>query len=118
MSYLEQVTKDIEYVRGNYADSVDNCETLEDIRETLYDALWIDDSVTGNGSGSYTMNREEAKRYVLADFETVQKALREFCVDAQTIADKFLNEDWEYFDVTARCYVLGEALDNYVDSIK
>lgn len=93
----------------------DKYNDLDDIRTGLYDDLWIDDSVTGNASGSYTFNREEAKENVLADMDTVIEALKEFCVEAETIAEKFLAEDWEYFDVTARCYVLGAAIDEALE---
>lgn len=93
----------------------DKYNDLDDIRTGLYDDLWIDDSVTGNASGSYTFNREEAKENVLADMDTVIEALKEFCIEAETIAKKFLAEDWEYFDVTARCYVLGAAIDEALE---
>lgn len=51
------------------------------------------------------------------DMETVAEALREFCVDAATIGEKFLAEDWEYLDVTARCYVLGQAISEALDDL-
>ena len=50
--------------------------------------------------------------------DTVTEALREFCVDAETIAEKFLEEDWEYFDVAARCYILGAAISEALDEIE
>lgn len=83
--------------------------------EHLNDELWTCDSVTGNASGSYTFNRLQAREYVIDNGELLEEAIREFCVDAETVAEKFLSEDWEYFDVTIRCYVLGEAIENAVD---
>ena len=93
-------------------------EDREAIEEYLNDTLWLDDGVTGNASGSYTFNREEAKENVLADIDTVREALEEFGTDAETIAEKFLDEDWEYFDVTARCYILGQAIAEALDEIE
>lgn len=93
-------------------------EDLDDIEIYLNDTLWTEDSVTGNASGSYTFNRAEAKEFVLADIDTVREALEEFGTDAGTIAEKFLAEDWEYFDVTARCYILGQAITEVLDDIK
>jgi hypothetical protein len=93
-------------------------EDREAIEEYLYDTLWDADEVTGNGSGSYTFNREEAKEKVLADIDTVREALEEFGTDAKQIAEKFLDEDWEYFDVTARCYILGQAIAEALDEIE
>lgn len=80
--------------------------------------MWIADEVTGNGSGSYTFDRAQAREYVLADIDTVKEALKEFDTPAETIAKKFLGDDWEYFDVTARCYVLGQAIDAALDIIE
>lgn len=89
-------------------------DTPEDFTEWLNDTLWTEDSVTGNASGSYTFNSYEAKENVLADMDTVKEALKEFCVSAEEIGNRFLNEDWEYLDVTARCYVLGECIADYI----
>jgi hypothetical protein len=80
--------------------------------------MWVADEVTGNGSGSYTFDRAQARAYALADIDTVKEALKEFDTPAETIAEKFLEDDWEYFDVTARCYVLGQAIDAALDIIE
>jgi hypothetical protein len=112
-NYNEAVKADVlDYIRDNYT-AEEIAEKLEDkdsFAEELNDELWTEDSVTGNGSGSYTFNTWKAKEFVFDDPETVQEALKEFCVDAETVAEKFLYEDWEYFDVTARCYCLSGAI--------
>lgn len=116
-NYLEAVTADvIDFIR-NEVDSTEY-ENRESLSVFLNDELWCCDSVTGNASGSYTFNAYKAKEYVFADQDTVSEALREFCVDAETISEKFLNQDWEYFDVTARCYVLCQAIEDALDSIE
>lgn len=116
-NYLEAVTADvIDFIR-NEVDSTEY-ENRESLSVFLNDELWCCDSVTGNASGTYTFNAYKAKEYVFADPDTVSESLREFCVDAETIAEKFLNQDWEYFDVTARCYVLGQAIESALDSIE
>lgn len=115
-NYLEAVTSDvIDFIRDevNPADY----ESREALSEFLNDELWTCDSVTGNASGSYTFNAYKAKEFVFADLDTVSEALREFCVDSETIAEKFLSQDWEYFDVTARCYVLGQAIESAIDAM-
>lgn len=115
--YHEAVTADvIDYIRENI--NAADFENREELAERLNNDLWIDDGVTGNGSGSYTFNAHKAKEYVFADPDTVIEALEEFCLEAKTIADKFLSQDWEYFDVTARCYVLGQAIEDALDSIE
>ena len=112
--YQTAVAEDIvDFITNNI--DLEEYEDRDDAFEELNDILWIEDSVTGNGSGSYTFNREKAKEYVLEDMETVRQALREFCVSAEEIGNKFLDEDWEYLDVTARCFVLGAAIDEALD---
>lgn len=116
-NYREAVTADvIDFIREEVNTS--DYENREALSEFLNDELWTCDSVTGNASGSYTFNAYKAKEYVFADPDTVVEALQEFCVEAKTIADKFLSQDWEYFDVTARCYVLGSAIEDALNSIE
>jgi hypothetical protein len=90
-------------------------ETAQDLFDDLYDDMFVCDEVTGNASGSYTFNSYEAREKVLADMDTVAEALKEFCTPAEEIGERFLNEDWEYLDVTARCYVLAEVLAQYIE---
>ena len=120
-NYIEAVTEDaVQYIRDNYTaeEIAEKLTDREEFADTLNDEMWIADEVTGNGSGSYTFDRAQAREYVLADIDTVREAIREFCVEADTIAEKFLGEDWEYFDVTARCYVLRQAIDAALDIIE
>ena len=120
-NYLEAVTADaLENIRDNYtADEIaDKLADRDEFEQDLNDELWTADSVTGNGSGSYTFSRHRAMLYVMADPDAVAEALREFCTDADTIADKFLSQDWEYFDVSARCYLLGQAIGAALDELE
>ena len=89
----------------------------EELYEYLKKELWIEDSVTGNGSGSYTFDRAEARECVLSDPETLCDALEGFCVSADTIVEKFLAEDWEYFDVTIRCWYLDSVISDVIDTL-
>lgn len=120
------MTKVYDYERAMFDDIKDYIEENdltaeysdpEELYEYLYDELWAEDSVTGNGSESYTFDRAEAREYVLSDPETLRDALEEFCVPADTIAEKFLAEDWEYFDVTIRCWYLGAVISAVIDSL-
>ena len=108
-NYLEAMTEDIKDYIKNDAELDANVllYNRSDLEEKLHDDLWTEDSVTGNASGSYTFNRSEAKEYVLDNIDLCKEALSEFCVDAETIGNKFLDEEWEYLDVIIRCYILG-----------
>lgn len=116
--YLENVTADVrEYVEQE----VDPSEWAGDrdgLEEKLNDDLWTCDSVTGNGSGSYTFNRVQAQIYVLDGMDELQEAVNEFGIDSETIGEKFLESDWEYFDVTIRCYLLGQAIAAVLDDLE
>ena len=114
-NYLEAMKSD---VRDYITENIDLNEYREDrdrLEQSLHDDLWIVDSVTGNGSGSYTYNRNEAKDYVIDNMGYCIEAITEFCTPAEIIAQKFLEQDWEYFDVTIRCYLLGQAIGEVLD---
>ena len=117
MTYFEQVKADVaQYLDDNESwYNMSDFSDADDFQERIYEDMWTADSVTGNASGSYTFNSAEAREHVLADMETVKDALQEFCVDAKEIGEKFLNEEWEWLDVTARCYVLGQAVGAWID---
>ena len=109
----------LDYLKENFSreELAERMQDREQFAEELNDELWAEDSVTGNASGSYTFSRWGARKCCLEDMDTVTEALREFCVDAETIAEKFLDEDWEYFDVSARCYVLCGAICEALNEI-
>ena len=90
----------------------------DELFETLNDNLWTADSVTGNGSGSYTFNRHEAKQNLEGNEDLVREMCEEFCIPAETIAEKFLDEEYEYFDVGVRCYLLGECLQEVIEELE
>lgn len=83
----------------------------------MNDELWTEDSVTGNASGSYTFNRWTAREYVLDNMDELEEAAHNFGIDAATIGDKFLADDWEYFDVSIRCNLLAECIADVLDDI-
>ena len=83
--------------------------------DTLYDDLWIDDSVTGNGSGSYTFNRAQAEEYVRGNMDLAYEAAREFGVSEDSVDRRIAEDDWEYLDVTIRCYLLSEVLHSVLE---
>jgi len=119
-NYLEAMQADIiEYLENdlelkNFTDEHGDIDR-DALTEYLNDELWTCDSVTGNASGSYTFNRLQAREYVIDNMDLLNEAIETFCIDAETIADKFTSGNWEYFDVTIRCYVLSEAIENAVD---
>ena len=43
------------------------------------------------------------------------EAVREFGYSVEHFAEKVDDEEWEYLDVTIRCYLLGEVLADGID---
>ena len=105
------IIDNVDYIRDNF-----DLEDEEGIAEYLNDTLWAEDSVTGNGSGSYTFNRAEAEEYVKDNMDLAVEACREFdCIEK--FADAIRDEEYEYLDVTIRCYLLGEAIQYNIDTL-
>lgn len=116
-NYLKAMKSDImDYIRNDV--NTNEFASREELEERLNDDLWTVDSVTGNGSGSYTFNRAEAEEYVNDNSDLLREAISEFCVDSETVAEKFLDADYEYFDVTIRCYLLGQAISEALDDME
>lgn len=93
-------------------------EDRDEVEQRLNDDLWAEDCITGNASGSYFCNSYKAKEAVTDNEELCREALTEFCVESGEVAKHFLNGDWEYFDVTIRCYLLGQAISAVLDEIE
>lgn len=84
----------------------------DDLREEMYNAFWIDDSVTGNASGSYTFSAYDAEHNVAGNWDLLGEAMREFGCECGAI-----EKGAEWADVTIRCYLLGECLDEAMDEL-
>lgn len=118
-NYLENVTND---AKQAILENLDNWDVAnrDELEEKANDDLWCDDSVTGNASGSYTFNREAAKEYVTGSddgLDTLRNAVREFDCEHKAFT-AFLKDDWEYLDVTIRCYLLGQAISAALDELE
>ena len=118
-SYKEAVCNDVrEWIE-------DHKEELQDVdRSDAYDIVcdscWIDDSVTGNLSGSYTFNRFEARRNFFEDDyseDYISEMIEEGIMSADTLGKKIAESDWEYIDVSIRCWLLSDAVSEVLDDV-
>lgn len=115
--YREAVKSDVlEYIKNEI--NFEEFDSLEELEQHLNDELWTVDSVTGNASGSYTFNRVEARENVIDNIDILWEAVGEFGTSTEDIGNDFLNEEWEYFDVTIRCYLLGECIAAALEEIE
>ena len=118
-NYLEAMKSDVlEAIRYDYVLN-DWRGDRDGLEEKLNDELWTYDSVTGNGSGSYTFSRERAREYVQDDGrDYISDMCAEFGMDAGEVGQRFLDDDWEWFDVSIRCYLLGQAIGAVLDELE
>lgn len=111
-NYYEAIKEDVKSVLLDDA-TIWN-QSRDDLEQQLNDDLWIDDSVTGNGSSSYTFNREMAKEYVLDNTELMLEAFEAFG-QVEEIGQKMAADEWEFLDVTIRCHLLGPVIAEVLD---
>lgn len=103
-SYPQHVKEDIEdYINdeldtGTFGLLVQGDEdTIEDIRDTLFN----EDSVTGNASGSYTMNTRKAEENLIGNWDLLEEAINEFDLHVNPI-----KKGAEWCDSLIRCYLV------------
>lgn len=115
-NYLEAMKDDIkEYINENI--NLDEFEDNDELYEQLNDDLWVEDSVTGNGSGFYDDNSYEHIQGDYNSMDYIRDLVSEFGIDAETVAEKFLDEDYSYWDVSIRCYLLGQAISEVLEEL-
>ena len=88
--------------------------------DTVYDACFVADEVTGNGSGSYTFSRQKAKENFFDDDNSedyIQQMVQEGLVTFEEVGDRMASGDWEWIDVCIRCYLLAEVVQEVIDEI-
>lgn len=81
--------------------------------DELYDDLFIEDSITGNASGSYTFSTYQAEENICHNMDLLKEALEEF---GGNYAEA-LERGAEYCDVTIRCYLLGQVLNDVLKEL-
>lgn len=108
--YRECMREDVMYYIKEHEVKV-TTENRDEIQDTLYDDMFISDSVTGNASGSYTFNTWQAEENLCHNMDLLKDACDEFGCEP-----KYDSAEW--CDVTIRCYLLGEVLSEVLDEIE
>ena len=109
-NYRENVLEDVkEYISNNYTreELKELADDLDELGEKLHDEMWTADSVTGNGSGSYTFNAWKAEENLCHNWDLIQEVGREFGE-----LDLFNPEGC---DVSIRCYYLAECISDVLN---
>lgn len=111
-NYLEQVTSDAkEAILENM--EYWTFDDREELEEVAHDELWVDDSVTGNGSGSYFFSTWKAEEALCHNWDLLADALEEFGDNTD-----ILRQGAEACDVTIRCYLLSQAIAAALDELE
>lgn len=109
-NYLESVIADVKTYIEDHGITVTE-DNKDELRESLYDDLFISDSVTGNASGSYTFSTWKAEENLCHNLDLLKEALEEFGSDCNIL------DSAESCDVTIRCYLLGQAISSVLDEL-
>lgn len=112
--YYSAVKEDVKNVvvnEYNYIEELKN--DREEFEQRLYDELWVNDSVTGNASGSYTFNAWQAEENICHNMDLLKEACNEFNTDLADII-----ESAESCDVTIRCYLLNQSISEILDELE
>ena len=124
-NYLEAVKDD---VKTWLVDNSSQFEEIKDnnkiagaidwdgVKDDLNEILWSEDYITGNGSGSYTFNREKAREYVLDGdgLQYLEDLVNEGWLTYEDIGKDVTNYNFESLDVSLRCYFLSQAIEEVV----
>ena len=106
-NYLAAVKDD---VRNYISDEVNLSEfdEVEELNKFLNENLFNEDSVTGNSSSrTYTYSREVAAENLLDNMDLLSQAMDEF--------GNVLDKGEEVCDVSIRCYLLPQAINEVLD---
>ena len=96
-------------IEDEFRDRLHEYESLEEFREALDDSAWTSDSVTGNASGSHTFSAWKAEENLCHNWDLLEEACREFGTEFNP------DKGAEHWDVTIRCYVLGQVIDDAIE---
>lgn len=112
-NYYDAMKDDIrEYIEDHYTQEeiAERMKDRDDFEQELYDDMFVSDSVTGNASGSYTFNTWRAEEYLMHNLDLLGEACEEFGSSADV-----LKSGAEACDVTIRCYLLGQVLNDVLN---
>lgn len=113
-NYYEEVLQAVEEaVNNGYSPEMLEPVDLEDYVEKLNDTLWIDDSVTGNASGSFFCNAYKAEEALAGNWGLAVKALGDFCCGEVFNA---FEKGAEWVDCVVRCYLLSQCINDYIEA--
>ena len=116
-NYKEQIRADVREWIENNKEQINGLDR-HDAFEVVYDSCWVDDSVTGNASGSYTFNRWEARQNFFNDEDSeeyIDQMIEYGFTCRESVGRAVRESQWELLDVTIRCWLLCDAVSDVLD---
>lgn len=109
--YKEEVLQAVkEAAEDSYTPEMLEPVDLDDYAEKLNQALWVDDGVTGNASGSFFCNAYKAEEALAGNWDLAAEALECFGCDVRPF-----EKGAEWVDVIIRCYLLNSCISDYIE---
>jgi len=115
-NYFEAVKADVKEYIENEINLADYAGRRDDLEEELNDTLWVEDSVTGNASGSYTFSTWKAEENLAHNWEEIEETAAEFGIEPK-ISDGY-EYGAEWWDVSIRCRHLAGAIAEVLDELE
>lgn len=109
--YYKNVREDIKQRLNEWLDfdRINDYSDIDEVISAVYDDFFNSDSITGNGSGSYTFNSWAAEENLCHNMDLLKEAFDELGGELNDYIDSA-----EACDVTIRCYVLGQLVGEVV----
>lgn len=118
--YYKAVTNDIKEWLKNYSDIPEEELNDRDVADRVYDEVFSEDSVTGNGPYGYA-TEEQCSEYLSNNFYLIYEAMRDYCLDDD---NDFISHHYEmkdlarFFDCVIRCYILPQCVEKAINELK
>lgn len=109
------IVNDTDIIENGYMDGRD-----DDLYNWIYDEVFDEDSITGNGSYYYG-TEEFCSECLSGNFDILYEAAHEFAIDDEinVLIKHYENKDLaRYFDCTIRCYLLMDCIYAAVDELR
>jgi len=118
-SYKETVKTDVREWMDDHKEDMEGLDR-HDVFELVYDSCWVADEVTGNASGSYTFSRYEARKNFFEDEDSdefISQMIEDGFSTAEEVGKAISESNWEWIDVSIRCWMLCDCLTEILDEM-
>lgn len=113
-NYYKEMANDIFlYIKDNELFPKDD-ETMWQYEDRLFDELWCEDCITGNG-GMFYAPEDDCLDYVAHNLDLYFQAANEWDSFPKASDQWIYINPGQYMDCTIRCYILGQCISQVVD---